>query len=667
MRIRSIGWRTWVPLLATGLASAACGGGDDGGDDTGGFVTPDQCNPFGGANCIVPWPSAVYEVDDSSTPTGRRIDVPADALPVNIDDIAIEPALLNARDGFSATAPIIAAFETGVDPANLVGMHDFDRSVTADSPTVLIDMSTGELVPHFAEVDTRGESRPNKQALYIRPATQLKGSTRYAVALKKTLQARGGGELAIPEGFAAILRDEDNSHPLYTRVKDRYPAIFTALEVHGITADDLVTAWDFTTASRESVRADLLDARDAALPLMGTDGDALTYTVDSSEAGGNPAIALRIEGEYDAPLFLNNDGNATATSALLRDGDGKPMPNGVYRAPFVAIVPQCAIDSKTPVPLMIYGHGLLGDADQVGSAGPTQAAIGACVVAIGTDMRGMSTVDVPNVALALNDVNLGGLIFDVLIQGMVNHVALVQIARGPMAQQLFVRDGGGGPDSYIDPDRVYYYGISQGGIMGTTVCGIDPEISRCVLQVGAMNYSLMLERSADWTTYEAIVTGAYPDPLDVALILNIFQGMWDRTEATSVTDVLTGDGFPGTPAKQVFMQFGVADIEVPNVASEYQARTMGIPVMTPSPYVPWGMASSATPAASGLVIFDFGLGDTIPEGNEAPPDNEVHGSIRRRQATVDMIREFFDNGLVTQLCTAPTGCDCTGDGCGATL
>src|SRR5688572_26929047 len=102
MRIRSIGWRTWVPLLATGLASAACGGGDDGGDDTGGFVTPDQCNPFGGANCIVPWPSAVYEVDDSSTPTGRRIDVPADALPVNIDDIAIEPALLNARDGFSA-------------------------------------------------------------------------------------------------------------------------------------------------------------------------------------------------------------------------------------------------------------------------------------------------------------------------------------------------------------------------------------------------------------------------------------------------------------------------------------------------------------------------------------------------------------------------------------
>ena len=389
-----------------------------------------------------------------------------------------------------------------------------------------------------------------------------------------------------------------------------------------------------------------------------------TYTVATDVPTDDPAIAERIEGDYAAPLFLNNGGSASASSQLLRDANGLPAPAGLYRAPFTAIIPQCALDSPTPVPLVIYGHGLLGDSGQVASGGMRAAAAGVCMVAIGTDLRGMSDVDVPNVALALNDVNDGGLIFDTLIQGMMNHVALVQIARGPMAQDLFVKAGGA---SIVDPDRVFYYGISQGGIMGTTVCAIDPVIERCVLQVGAINYSMMLERSLDWPLYGSIVAGAYPSHLDDALILNLMQHEWDRTEPTSVADVIVGDGFPGTPAKQVFMQIGIGDVEVANVASEYQARTMGIPTMTPSPYVPYGLEAAAGPVPSGLVIFDFGAGPTIPPTNEPPPENEVHSGIRKRQATIDMMREFLLNGNVTQMCTAPTGCDCVNNGCGAEL
>jgi len=33
------------------------------------------------------------------------------------------------------------------------------------------------------------------------------------------------------------------------------------------------------------------------------------------------------------------------------------------------------------------------------------------------------------------------------------------------------------------------------------------------------------------------------------------------------------------------MQMAIADDEVSNVASEYQLRTMDIPVLTPSPYI----------------------------------------------------------------------------------
>jgi hypothetical protein len=650
-------------VMVPGLLSfaAACGGGGKG------LETPAQCNPLGGANCVAPWPSSIYEVDDASTPTGRRLAIPDGALPVNIDDIAVEPSLFNHRDGFSASAPMITAFATGVDPTNLPHHDDYAASVTAASPTVLVDMSTGELVHHFAELDTRGAGDPAHQAFYIRPAQMLKGGTRYAVAIKRTLKAADGSDLPIPEGFAAILSGEETSHDLLEAVRPRYDAIFTALEAHGVARDSLVTAWDFTTASRASQRADLEAARAAAMPLMGANGANLAYTVDSNAPTGDARIAARIEGTYDAPLFLNNEGNVTPTSALLRDATGKPAPNGMYRSPFTAIVPQCALDAASPVPIMLYGHGLLGDSGQAGSSGPVHVATDpdSCMVIVATDMRGMSDADVPNVALALNDINDGGLIFDTLVQGMMNHVALVQIAKGPMAQALFVDDQG---DSIVDPSRVVYYGISQGGIMGGTVCAIDPVIERCVLQVCAINYSMMLERSLDWKTYEQILTGAYPDPLDVALNLGFMQSTWDRTEPTAVADILTGDGFPDTPAKQVLMQIGVADTEVPNVASEYMARTMGIPVLTPSPYVPFGLDETTGPGAtSALVIYDFGLGSTIPRDNTAPPENDVHGSIRKRQATVDMIGEFLMNGTIVQTCTAPNGCDCTGDGCGAAL
>ena len=70
---------------------AACGGGSD---------IPARCNPLGGQGCLLPWPSAVYEIADPSTATGRRVQIPLAAMPKNIDDVAVDPGWLNRWDGF---------------------------------------------------------------------------------------------------------------------------------------------------------------------------------------------------------------------------------------------------------------------------------------------------------------------------------------------------------------------------------------------------------------------------------------------------------------------------------------------------------------------------------------------------------------------------------------
>jgi hypothetical protein len=625
---------------------------------------------------VTPWPSAVYETDDTSTVTGRRLDIPAGALPKNYDGVEVSPALFNGQDGFSSAAPLLVAFETGVDPANLPSFHDFTQSLMASSPTVLIDMSTGELVPHWAELDVRGADDPANQALYIRPAAMLKRGTRYVAAIKTTLKAKDGGPLPISEGFQALVDGEATSHPLLEKVRPRYEDIFAALAAHDIAKQDLVVAWDFTTRSREQTQADLLDARTATLAALG-DGSGLSYTVTESETPGDTRFATEIHGTYEAPLLMNDtatradaDGTVGATPgmSLARDAGGKPMVIGKASWPFTAMIPQCALDAASPVPAIVYGHGLLGTAeDQVPSGGPRNAAAEVCAILIGTDMFGMSQQDIPNVALALNDGNDGPLVFDALVQGMMNHVALVQQTRSVLATapDVFAKSGGG---SLIDPDRIYYYGISQGGIMGGTFCAIDPVIERCVLQVNGINYSLLLERSADWPTYRTPLLGAFDTPLLVTLMINLMQNEWDRTEPTAVADVLTGSGFPDTPAKQVFMQVALGDTQVPNLGSEYQARTMGIPLILPSPYTPFGLTATSEPARNGVIYYDFGVTGTVPDTNEAPPDNDVHSQIRNKGATQAMIKHFYETGEIINTCTAPAGCDCTvPDACGALL
>jgi hypothetical protein len=659
-------------LFSSTVLLVACGGGD--GDRQ--LSIPDECNPLNGSRCSAPWPSAVYEKDDTSTPTGRRLDIVPGALPTNVDNIDVDPAVYNRQDGFSPAAPILIAFENGVDISNVAHFSELAKSLTADSPTVLLDMTTGELVEHFAELDAPAADTPASQALFIRSSKMLAAGHRYAVAIKKTLKAKGGGELPISEGFQAILDEEKTTHPLLEKVRGRYPEIFAALEAKGIAKTDLVVAWDFTTRSKEDRQFDLLHARTATLAAAGTDGANLDFAITTdNNTPGDTRYAREIKGTFDVPNFLvcgnNNPGCLSGSNVsipkikLNRDADGKPIANGFYRAPFTALVPKCALDATEPVPVLIYGHGLLGTGEQAGSSGPRHIGAALCAIVIGTDMRGMASPDVPNVVLALNDANSGSAVFETLVQGMMNHIALVQIARGPMANELFVKDGGG---SLVDKDQVVYYGISQGGIMGTTVCAIDPLIKRCVVQVGAINYSLLLERSLDWPQYHTTLIGAYPDAYDATFMINLLQNLWDRTEPTAVADVITDGGFPNTPPKQVFMQMAIADDEVSNLGTEYQARTMkDIKVLTPSPYIPQGLEGTAGPVQSGLIIYDFGLGHTIPTTNEAPPENSVHGGIRNKTLTVDMMKHFYETGEIVQMCTAPKGCDCAANGCGTDL
>ena len=321
-------------------------------------------------------------------------------------------------------------------------------------------------------------------------------------------------------------------------------------------------------------------------------------------------------------------------------------------------MPACAYTSRTPVPMILYGHGLMGSANESTGGVQRTTASELCMVFVGTDLRGMSSMDVPAVARALNEMSLSNEVFEVIEQGFVNYITLAHAMRTSFATQLFLD----GAKQLVDPTKVYYYGISQGAIMGAGAMAYEPTITRAALAVGGANYSLLLERSLDWPTYKSILQGAYPDPLDIALAINLFQMRWDKVEGSGISHALTQGTPTGVPAKQILMQVALGDEQVPNEGSWWQARTMGIPILGPTPLTPWGLEVQASPLAQGsaLVIMDGGA-PPPPSTNVPPEDLKMHNLTRNQPAARRQIGDFFRTGQIVNhcegACVCPAACD----------
>jgi len=636
-----------IAIFAFAVSLGACGSNDP----LGGIAA--ECNPLGGAECVTPWPSSLYEIDDSSTATGVRLDFPVGALPTSEDDAVYDTAQANRRDGFSPAVQIFTAFPGGVEPANLVGHHDFGASLTDASPTVVIDMSTGERVAHFAEVDVTEQWAPDMQAVYIRPAFRLSGATRYAVGIRSSLKAQQGGDLAMPAGFEAIVDGTTSDHERLERIRPRYDAIFDAFESAGIPADDLVLAWDFTTASDAFLQRDLTAFRDAGLEAMGDRAEEMGYTVVADEP--HEQLARLIIGEFESPYFLTGpDGDDGAE----RNPDRTPVVQGAKSYEFVGLVPTCA-SSADPVPIVIFGHGFFGSTDEARGGHVRRVADELCVVVLAPEWAGMRMADVAKAALALNNANRMPPFSDRIMQGILNFMTLTQLARGKLATELLIDAGG----SIVDPERIYFYGISQGHILGSTFMAYDPFIERGVVHNGGTNWSLMFERSIHWGIYGAMVRGAYPGSLRVVLMMGVLQLAFDYTDAINASPGFFDDPIPNTPPKQFLVSMSVGDMAVPNLSTMQQARTLGLPLLGPTVFVPYGMTEEQGPLESAFVIWDE---DPEPKPHEDNAlndrDNGTHGSVRDRNKHVEQLGIFLHTGEVVHTCGAGP-CDCTTGAC----
>jgi hypothetical protein len=331
----------------------------------------------------------------------------------------------------------------------------------------------------------------------------------------------------------------------------------------------------------------------------------------------------------------------------------------------MCIIPRAALAdaaaTAVPARAAIYGHGLLGSEREVGAGNVRDMANEHNFVFCATKWLGMAEDDVPTAIAILQDASGFPNFADRQQQGMLNQLFLARLMIHPdgFASDPAFQDAAGA--SVIDDSDVFFDGNSQGGIFGGTLMAIAQDITRGVLGVPGIRYSLLLRRSIDFDLYATVYEPAYPNELQQVLGLSLIQMLWDRSEPNGYVRHITNDPLPGTPPHHVLLHVAFGDHQVANVATEIEARTIGASIHQPAigagrhsdvdPYFGIPAIPSYPFDGSALVIWDSGE-PTPPIENVAPRlGDDPHGDPRNDPAARVQKSEFLKtDGAVVDVC-----------------
>ncbi|MFT7625380.1 MAG: hypothetical protein ACI9WU_004571, partial [Myxococcota bacterium] len=524
----------------------------------------DPCELIGAGHCMMPFPSDHFRIDE-------RLDFSQATLQEGID-----PTQLGGSDGYSVVTPVVFYLEGGTlkDTASVL---DIARSLDADSPTRVVNVETGEPVAHWVELDHFSVAA-DVPIYTLRFAAPLAFGQRYVVGVRGLVDADLTALLPTP--FFAELRETEAF----------FEDTLSFLGPTFATPGDVQLAWAFTTASAEHGTRDLLSVRDVILAEVGDAGAPITVD-DVIEYEGDEDIALRLEATAHVPSVLL-DPDDLGVRRVWWDDIGGALITGTEDVPVDIWIPHSVVDAPGPVPILQYGHGLFGSRKEAENGWIRAMANRLGFIVVASDMQGMSEVDVGVWGVVLTaDVTAVGSLPEQPFQGFCNHLAIAR------ALKTFAHEG-----ITVDPARVYYYGNSQGGTIGSLLMSLQTDIERGVLGVPGGAYSLLLNRSTGFSEFAGILKIPFPDPMAFTVAFALIQTVMDRMDPMAYAHL--------TAPRRVLLQVAKEDSQVQNDVSFLLGRALGARLMVPTPRPLFGFEETAYPfEGTALVEYDFNKPD----------------------------------------------------------
>jgi len=544
-----------------------------------------------------------------------RVDLPDD-LPFSLDGRPVDIERVRWREGFSVAQSSIIDLDVAVDPDSLPGQ----LSPATDGSVQLWDLTAGEPVLCFAELDSADPIDGEFPVLIVRPQDVLTPGHRMAVVLTDAIRTESG-EPFPDVGWYADLQAGTPGPGLGDWV-DHYQGLAGELSALGV--DGIALAFDFPVSDGGAPVRHI--AQSVAVPN--------SYAIDEIRSTDEGILMadggwLELKGTFSTDDWLVDD------YSMVSDPSGVPQLQGKVDAELHIYVPESVRDAEAgTVPVWIFGHGLfgkpdvyLGDRDDPSKVMKLADEAGAIVFA--TVWRGFKDSDRIHAIQIADDFGRIHEITERLAQGISNVIALSRlIAEGEILDDPALR---GLPSQN---GEIRYYGISLGGIAGAVTVANNPRIQHAVFHVGGGAWSTMLERSSQWIPFDWIMIDKVPSNRDRQLLYALSQLFWDPVDPMNHLEPLRD--------RSVVWQEAIGDEQVATMTTRMLARAVGATHLAPAVESVLGLELKEGPfEGPGYVQYDPELPLPAAANTPAVPSG-AHSNPRTWPGLHEQVIQFND-------------------------
>lgn len=562
-----------VLLLAGLMVLAAACGDDDGQPDPTPPVARFQLAPVD--FFALPWPSDLRLTGDG------RIDLTGfpegEILVQNLVEAAAQECT-----GFSVGGAVYFTFDAEVAPASLPA--DGRETLDASASVYLVNVDPasplyGERVPLWVKSFARASRYigANWVGLLPYPGHPLLPGTTYAAVVTTRVLTVDGEPFNADDDFAALVGEDDRPDVAHARAVFR--PLLDYLAEASLDPVDLAVATVFTT---QQVTDIVHRARDVVRGLPAPTLDNLVLVEQSTRYD-------LYEGTYSAPIFQQGDAPYRQEGGGIEvDAQGDPI---VQRMEDLRVAISIPVDDPMPAagwPVALYRHGTGGDYLTFADNGT------ATRLANATDRNYdlISRVAVVAIDGVVHGPRAGGsgaspeeLFYnfqnplagrDNSRQEAIDNFMLVRLVE---AVNVAAAPDTGAPIRF-DPDKIYFFGHSQGGITGALFVPYEPLVQAAVLSgTGAHLLLTLLRKDSEFpiaAMLEIALNDADYGPLDeFHPTLNILQTFIEPADPLAYARGYLLEPPGDIPPRSVLLTYGVTDSYTPNITTEALATAAG--------------------------------------------------------------------------------------------
>lgn len=501
-----------------------------------------DCATVMARTCALPFPSNEFARADTTSPTGIRLAIQDDVLPA--ERLALLPAsvrpavVLNGRDGFSplAAAMFELATEAPLDrlvaqPRQWVHAYSVDTGAAID---VVVSRSPLN--------DSTGFSWGPIVEVY--PATRFPFGERIVIAIASPDGA------SVPAAYRSQTRELSGD-------------AWQLLQRHGVVPASVIAATEYTIASRDSIVGEHQRAQAAIAAYEPPVRWGKTTYFNKGD------VAALVRGEVRLADFRGGDG--------LVDADNDAIGNAQW-VPFDLYLPRSA--TKTPAPVMIYGHGVTAFRQTAFFMYPQNAKHGFATLAIDQPNHGSrGRIDGYNIFNLLRPDRMQrglGMVmqsaFD--MHGLLTAIEKRMASLDKLPRRSLLASGDGRPD--LDVTRVIYGGTSMGGVLGSGFVAFDDRIDGAYLQVAGTSITHIMTHSSFWELlgFKNLISPEFSAG-ETAFTVALAQHVVDMVEGAMNAESFNRD------TKPLFMQYGLDDAVAINESTYALARLAGLALNPP--------------------------------------------------------------------------------------